>query len=70
MTYPSVDFFRPLITTLILLQAFGSLALAAEKPNVMFIAIDDLNDWVGCLGGNTQAKTPNIDQLASRGVND
>ena len=52
------------------MQAFGSLALAAEKPNVMFIAIDDLNDWVGCLGGNTQAKTPNIDQLASRGVND
>ncbi len=42
---------------------------AAERPNVLFIAIDDLNDWVGCLGGNPQAKTPNIDRLAGRGVN-
>ncbi len=38
------------------------------KPNVLFIAIDDLNDWVGCLGGHPQAKTPNIDRLAKRGV--
>ncbi|APZ96001.1 sulfatase [Fuerstiella marisgermanici] len=37
-------------------------------PNVLLIAIDDLNDWVGCLGGHPQAKTPNIDALASRGV--
>ncbi len=43
-------------------------ALAAEKPNVLFIAIDDLNDWVGCLGGHAQAKTPNIDRLARRGT--
>jgi arylsulfatase A-like enzyme len=36
---------------------------------VLFIAVDDLNDWVGCLGGHPQAKTPNIDALAARGVN-
>ena len=41
---------------------------AAERPNVLFIAIDDLNDWVGCLGGHPQAKTPNIDRLAKRGT--
>lgn len=41
---------------------------AVEKPNVLFIAIDDLNDWVGCLNGHPQAKTPNIDRLASQGV--
>jgi len=41
---------------------------AAEKPNVLFIAIDDLNDWVGYLGGHPQARTPNIDRLARRGV--
>ena len=39
-----------------------------KQPNVLFIAVDDLNDWVGCLGGHPQAKTPNIDRLASRGV--
>lgn len=45
------------------------LVSAAEKPNVLFIAVDDLNDWIGCLGGHPQAKTPNIDALAARGVN-
>lgn len=40
----------------------------ASSPNVLFIAIDDLNDWVGALGGHPQALTPNIDRLASRGV--
>lgn len=43
-------------------------ALQAAKPNVLFIAVDDLNDWVGCLGGHPQAKTPNIDRLAASGV--
>ena len=38
------------------------------KPNVLFIAVDDLNDWVGKLGGHSQAKTPNIDLLSSRGL--
>ncbi len=38
------------------------------RPNVLFIAIDDLNDWVGCLGGHPQVKTPHIDRLAKRGV--
>jgi len=35
---------------------------------VLFIAIDDLNDWVGCLDGHPQAITPNMDRLAARGV--
>ncbi|MDE0737309.1 MAG: sulfatase-like hydrolase/transferase, partial [Pirellulaceae bacterium] len=37
-------------------------------PNVLFIAMDDLNDWVGCLGGHPQARTPNLDRLAASGV--
>ena len=41
---------------------------ATERPNVLFIAIDDLNDWVGCLGGHPQAKTPNLDRLAAAGT--
>jgi choline-sulfatase len=39
-----------------------------NKPNVLFMAIDDLNDWVGCLGGHPDVKTPNLDRLAGRGV--
>lgn len=39
-----------------------------DRPNVLFIAIDDLNDWIGALGGHPQAKTPNIDRLAKRSV--
>ena len=41
---------------------------AADKPNVLFIAVDDLNHWVGHLGRYPQAKTPNIDRLAAMGV--
>lgn len=43
-------------------------AAAAPRPNVLFIAIDDLNDWEGCLGGHPQAQTPNMDRLAARGT--
>src|SRR5687768_17338463 len=39
-----------------------------EKPNVLFISIDDLNDWVGCMNTHPQTKTPNIDALAARGT--
>ncbi len=39
-----------------------------QAPNVLFIAIDDLNDWVACLNGHPQVKTPNIDRLAARGM--
>ena len=49
---------------------FTSLASANEpcKPNVLFIAIDDLNDWVGALGGHPLVKTPHMDRLAARGT--
>ena len=40
----------------------------ASKPSVLFIAIDDLNHWVGHLGRNPQTITPNVDRLAGWGV--
>jgi choline-sulfatase len=40
----------------------------ADRLNVLFIAVDDLNDWVGPLEGHPQAQTPNFDRLAARGV--
>jgi choline-sulfatase len=45
-----------------------SAGAATGQPNVLFIAIDDLNDWIGCLGGHPDAKTPNLDRLAQRGT--
>lgn len=41
---------------------------AKSKPNVVFIAIDDQNDWIGHLGGHRLAKTPHLDRLAARGT--
>ena len=57
-------------TFLFCLCCVGNLVAADEsKPNVLFIAIDDMNDWTGFLGGHPQAITPNMDRLAKRGVN-
>ncbi|MBT6007416.1 MAG: sulfatase, partial [Prolixibacteraceae bacterium] len=39
-----------------------------ERPNVLFVAFDDLNDWEGCLFGHPQTITPNINRLAEKGV--
>ena len=72
MSHPtSTDWQSRLILVLTVIAWACNLAeLRAErdKPNVLFIAIDDLNDWVGCLDGHPQAKTPNIDQLARHGT--
>ena len=62
------------LTHLILSLAFSFLFLyiplqAKNKPNVLFLAVDDMNDWIGCLGKNPRAITPNIDKLAKSGVN-
>jgi arylsulfatase A-like enzyme len=54
--------------SLIILLAFCYTAQAADRPNVLFIAIDDLNDWVNCMGGRAGVYTPNLDRLAARGV--
>jgi len=39
-----------------------------EQMNIVMISVDDLNDWIGVLGGHPQAKTPGMDHLASKGV--
>src|SRR5687767_16040619 len=57
-----------LIAILILIPVARAADAPAQKPNVLFIAIDDLNHWVGYLNRNPQTKTPNIDRLAARGV--
>lgn len=42
---------------------------ALSRPNVLFISIDDLNDWIEPLGGHPQVKTPNLKRLAKQSVN-
>ena len=59
---------RLFLVGLLLLSGVLETLQAASRPNVLFIAIDDLNHWVGHLGRNAQAQTPNIDRLASMGV--
>ena len=49
-------------------QAVEPPAIPASQPNVLFIAIDDQNDWIGHLGGHPLAKTPHLDSLAGRGT--
>ncbi|HEX2474169.1 MAG TPA: sulfatase [Lacipirellulaceae bacterium] len=59
-----------------LLPAFATLLLVAacahpsdSRPNVLLLVVDDLNHWIGSLHRHPQARTPNIDRLAARGVN-
>ena len=40
----------------------------ARPPNVLFVAIDDLNDWITPFGGHAQAITPNLESFANRGA--
>ncbi|MBI5770663.1 MAG: sulfatase [Verrucomicrobia bacterium] len=69
---------RPALSRLILCLAACALSAAVSapaadapapsRPNVLFIAIDDQNDWIGALAGHPQAKTPHLDALARRGT--
>ncbi|MDG2255957.1 MAG: sulfatase-like hydrolase/transferase, partial [Opitutaceae bacterium] len=47
--------------------ALSSQAQDANEPNILMIAIDDLNDWVGFLEGHPQTLTPHMDKLAKQG---
>ena len=58
-----------MINLRLLLLALLPAALAAApaaRPNVLMIVLDDLNDWVGHLGGHPQVRTPHLDALAAR----
>lgn len=49
-------------------NGYGLNVKRTQKPNVLFIAIDDINDWSGFLGGNHQAMTPNLDSFAAESM--
>lgn len=60
--------FRLLLSLLLTASTLLSGAATLAKPNILFIAIDDQNDWIGHLGGHPMAKTPNLDKLAACGT--
>jgi len=48
-------------------SAVPVIAKAARRPNMLFIAADDMNTALGCYG-HPVVKTPHVDALAGRGV--
>jgi len=56
-------------TMLLCVALFGfiSIAHAADKPNVLFVAIDDMNDWTTLFAEDNPIQTPNLKRLAARG---
>ena len=63
------------LLTALLISAGGALGVTEEARakaaeyqskgyNILFVAVDDMNDWVGCMGGNPQVITPHMDRLA------
>lgn len=57
-----------LVIAFLLGSGWGHAAENRQRPNILFIAIDDQNDWIGHLGGHPLAKTPHLDALAARGT--
>ena len=56
-----------LATLSVILMAIPQISGAADQPNVLFFAVDDLRDTLGCYG-DSAVKTPHIDRLAARSV--
>ncbi|MDE0286549.1 MAG: choline-sulfatase, partial [Gammaproteobacteria bacterium] len=54
-----------IVVTFLSLVPGSSAETNTEKPDILFIMVDDLNDWVGPLEGHPQVRTPNIDKLAT-----
>ena len=59
---------KEILTTGLIILTLSFNVFSQEKPNVLFIAIDDLNDYVNCMNGAVHAYTPNIDKLAQQGI--
>lgn len=73
MSVPSLRSLSPAVLGILLVglalpSSSPAQPAASPRPNVLFIAVDDLNHWVGYTGRNPQTKTPNIDRLSKLGV--
>jgi len=53
---------------IVLLSPSNNCLGQSSRPNVVMIAVDDMNDWVSCLNDYQSIQTPNIDRLAKMGT--
>ncbi|MEC5127987.1 sulfatase [Verrucomicrobiales bacterium BCK34] len=60
--------FALILISLGLIAPLSLKATESDRPNFVIFIVDDLNDYVGALGGHPNASTPNIDRLAEQGV--
>ncbi len=63
----ATHFIRSLAVLMVVLSGFPGIGSAA-RPDVLFIVIDDLNDWIRLLDEDAPIRTPNLERLAARGV--
>lgn len=59
---------RRVFTSLLGAAPAAFVKAAQPRQNILFVAIDDLNDWIGCLNGYPGVLTPNLDKVAARGT--
>ena len=59
---------RLVLTCLFVLPTFASTFGQEQRPNVLFVSVDDLNDWIEPLKGHPQAVTPNFTRFMKRSV--
>jgi hypothetical protein len=52
---------------LVLLFSATAAWSAVERPNVLFIALHDMSDWIGCLGGNYSGKKGKLYRIDAAG---
>ena len=59
---------KTLLTTLLLVFTHPLACHSAERPNVLWLVLEDTSPhFIGCYG-NGDAKTPNMDRLAAQGI--
>ena len=64
---PNFPMYQFKMKYLLLLLLALPLSSADQRPNIVWIFTEDMNDWMGCYGDST-VRTPNIDQLATEGM--
>jgi arylsulfatase A-like enzyme len=68
MNFMSTGLCLLVVTPSVAIGSQDSPSATKDPPNVLFISIDDLNDWVGALGVRSDVQTPNFDRLSSQGL--